>query len=152
MAMNFLSRSSGWLAAGISGLLFATACSLPALHFIKDGKEPLAYPGSALLLLGALATLVGNFAWIANAFYASSLTALIARRWGLATIMATIALAFASLTFQLFGQEIPFDQAGDNKVKLESLGPGFYFWVASMIAAAVIGIWARLSNRTKSNP
>lgn len=151
MAKTIEPRTRGVLPAAVSAALFVLACMLPAVHLLKNQTEPVTYQGRALLYLGAaVAFAVGNLAWMANAFYAASLSALLLRQWSVATLMGLVALAFAAMSFQLLGKQVTADQTGANQFLVVSFGPGFYCWLVAMAAAAGGGIWRHWSRPRES--
>lgn len=128
----------GRLAILFTGLaFFLIACACPALLFRHTGGTIDVWEGGKALGLGWMGLLVGQFAWCANPVMVLSLIFLLFRRWLAATILALVALAIAANTLLLFSQEIPADEANTYKLRLEHLGIGFYFWVASMIIVVV---------------
>ena len=53
-------------------------------------------------------------------------------------MIALVSLAIALNTLLLFHKELPADEGNVVKLRLERLGFGFFFWLAS-IAAIVVG-------------
>jgi len=122
---------------------FVIACASPALVFLKTGGGTEQWPGFQVLVVGWLGILVEQFAWCANLVMALSLIFLLFRRWLAAAILALVALAIAADTLLLFSHEVPADEGNVNKLQLVHLGPGFYFWVASMVVVVVGAIILR---------
>jgi|GEM_PF-2046041 len=127
----------GWhgrlLVLFISGALFAFACACPALTFKRNGRELDAWTGLSLLKAGWIVILSGQIAWYANVVTVLSLIFLLCRRWLTAMVIAQVALGIAANALLLFWRDIPADASGNNTMWLAHLGPGFYFWVASMV-------------------
>lgn len=128
---------------GSSVAVFAVACVLPALQFQNlAGVEQLWY-GGMILLVGWMGALVGQFGWFANLLlFASWISA--AFRWRLgAVLFAAAALLVAIQSFALFGEAIPADEGGFNKLMLTHLLAGFYFWIASIVISLAGGFFVR---------
>ena len=126
-----------------SAICFLVACCLPALRFHDVNGMEENWRGGTVLLLGWMGALVGQFAWFANLFLFGS-WASIGFRWrpgGM--IFAVLALLIASHSFALFGQSVPADEGGVNKLLLVRLLPGFYFWVLSIALSALGGVLCR---------
>jgi hypothetical protein len=130
---------------------FLIACASPALVFITTGGSTEVWEGAKVLGLGWMGMLVGQIAWCANPVMVLSLIFLLFRRWLAAAILTLVALAIAANTLLLFSQEIPVDEASTSKLRLEHLGIGFYFWVASMIVVVVGAIILRRRGRAGCN-
>jgi hypothetical protein len=126
---------------------FLTACACPALVFKNTNGSTEAMYGFSVLVVGWLGILVGQVAWYANFVIGLSLIFLLFRRWLTAALLALVAVAIAADTLLLFSKEIPADEGGVNKMYLVHIGPGFYFWVASMLVVVVGAIILRLRGR-----
>ena len=55
-------------------------------------------------------------------------------------IASGVALVFAANTLLLFSQDLPANEGGTDKLKLESLGPAFYLWMTSLVIPLLSGI------------
>lgn len=124
-----------WLIPRISITLYFVACVTPALGFDKQ-----TWPGYQVAMIGGMGVLLGQFGWLANLplFAAWVLLGLGKVRAG--RICALAALLIAAHTFTLFGQNVPMDEGGMNHMRLQTLLPGFYLWIASILTA-LIGSW-----------
>ncbi|MBS0660093.1 MAG: hypothetical protein JSR82_17780 [Verrucomicrobia bacterium] len=117
-------------------VLFVLACILPALHFrnvTPTGAGALnSQHGGAVLLMGWLSLFVGQTAWLANpCFVLGSILQGVGRRLG-ARICLALAALLAATTAKLPGAVIPADEAGVNKMQLDSFGPGAWAWFAAI--------------------
>lgn len=133
----------------LSLFIYLVACVTPALRFdSSNGDDPMI--GFNLLLIGWMAVFYGQFGWFANPLLALALLLFLFKRWLLTLILVILTLAVAANTLTLYGQTLPADEAGVNKMELVSLGVGFYLWIASMviIGLGAIGLWA-LNRRAK---
>jgi hypothetical protein len=128
---------------GASAAAFAIACALPALTFQSLSGTEQSWYGGVIFLLGWMGALVGQFAWFANLLLLGSWIS-IGFRWGRGTVLfAAGALLVAAQSFALFGEAIPADEGGVNKLTLTHFMPGFYFWIASIVIALTGGIVGR---------
>jgi hypothetical protein len=134
----------------ISMGLFLIACASPALAFKRTSSDMEVWPGFQVLMMGWLGLLFKQIAWYANPVMVLSLIFLLCRRWLAATVIALAALALAANTLVLFSTELPADEANVNKLRLEYLGPGFYSWVASIVAIIIGAIILRRRNSTNT--
>ena len=73
----------------------------------------------------------------------SHLLAAACRRRGWNVVFALVALLIASQTYTLFGDPLPADEGGVNKMALTHILPGFYFWISSIVISVVGGILCR---------
>ena len=124
-------------------ILYVAACFVPALLFHKFILDPSAYDvthwtGAQVLGMGWMGALVGQFAWYANPFWLLGWLCLLFRRPIWARIWFIITLLIAFHTFMLFGQILPADEAGVNRMMLIDLLIGAYLWFAS-IGIGLIG-------------
>lgn len=127
--------------------LYLIACACPALTFRRNAGDIEVWPGFQVLAVGWLGLLYEQFAWYANPVMVLSFIFLLFRRWPTTAVIALVALAIAANTLRLFSQEFPADEAGVNKIRLEHLGIGFYFWVASLLAVIVGALILRQRSR-----
>jgi len=132
-----------WIAIGASALCFAIACALPALKFQNTNGSAHIWYGGTVFLVGWMAALVGQLAWFANLLLFGSWISLIFRsRFG-AVVFSLVALLIASQTYTLFGDPLPADEGGVNKMALTHILPGFYFWLSSIIISVMGGVLCR---------
>jgi hypothetical protein len=131
------------LVIGGSAAVFAIACALPALRFQTLNGTEQSWFGGAIFLLGWMGALVGQFGWFANLLLLGSWISFGFRWRRAAILLAGGALLLAAQTFALFGEAIPADEGGVNKLTLTHFMPGFYFWIASIVIALVGGIAVR---------
>lgn len=122
----------------LAGLLYAVACSLPAIGFSRNHLEPETWPGFVCLLSGPFGVFMGQFAWFANVsiFFAAVMMAL--RFWKASCALGLLSLLLACNVFTMFGEEFPGDEAGVNKLYMQTLEPGCWVWFASL-AVVVVG-------------
>lgn len=120
----------------ISLALFVLACLLPALHFrnvTATGVGALnSQHGGGVLAFGWLSLFVGQTAWLANPFWMlGMLLQGLGRRLG-ARVCLALAAVLAVTTVRLSGAVLPADEAGVNKMQLDSFGPGAWAWFAAI--------------------
>lgn len=135
-----ISRRYRLVTLGVFCLFFILACGLPVLHV--DKGDPV-WPGYQVVWAGALGVFIGQFAWFANLFAAGAMICFLAGAKRAAMLLSLIALFISTDTFRLFRQEILLDEAGVNKARLQSLGIGFYFWMAALITPLVAALLAK---------
>jgi hypothetical protein len=134
---------------GASAAVFAIACAIPALTFQNLSGTEQSWCGGLVFLHGWKGPIVGQFAWFANLFlFGSWMSAGFRWRPG-AVLFAAGALLIAAQSFALFGEAIPADEGGFNKLTLTRLMPGFYVWIASIVIALAGGFFVR--GRNKNN-
>jgi len=126
-----------------SFFFYVLACACPALIFRRSSNEIEVWSGFRILTIGWLGLLVGQIAWYANPVIGLSLLLVLLRRWIGALVIALISLAIAANTLLLFYKELPADEGNVVKLRLERLGFGFFFWLASILAIAVGAIILR---------
>jgi hypothetical protein len=128
---------------GISLILYAAACLVPALHFDKTTGEQQIMKGWEVALLGWQAVLIGNFGWGANPILILAWVLLLLGSGRIATVCGGLAVVFALMSLMLLGKTIPADEGGVTHMVLSRLYIGFYLWVASMavFVAASITRW-----------
>jgi len=95
--------------------------------------------------------LAGYIASTLNPVLVLSLVFFLFRRWLTAIVIALVALAIAANTFLLFSRDLPADEGNVIKLRLERLGPGFYFWIASIVAVIIGSIILRRHHSARSN-
>lgn len=133
-----------WRAIAIVlGVGWVAALALPVATFGHGEGER--WAGWAVLCLGWLGFLLGQFAWIANFLFAGALILLVRGRpplvWGLMVGVLTSLLAAHALTFrQVFGNE--------GVTPVLAYGAGYYLWIGvtflagvALCLAAVAGTW-----------
>ena len=114
----------------LSLLLYSICLALPSFVFASPAT---AWTGGQALLLGWLGILVGQVGWLANPVYYLSLMFLLKQRSRFTLIASGVALVLAANTLLLFSQDIPANEGGVDKLKLETLGPAFYIWMISLV-------------------
>jgi hypothetical protein len=120
---------------GASAAVFAIACALPALTFQNLAGAEQTWHGGMIFAVGWMGALVGQFGWFANVLLlASWISAGFRWRPG-AAFFAAGALLLAAQSLSLFGEAIPSDESGADKLTLTHLLPGFYFWLTSIVIA-----------------
>lgn len=127
-------------ALGVFCLLYLLACALPVLHVDKGAP---AWPGYQVAWSGALGVFIGQFAWFANLFAVAAMICLLAGAKRAAMLLSLCAVLISTDTFRLFHQDILLDEGGVNKARLQSLGIGFYFWMAALITPLVAALLAK---------
>jgi hypothetical protein len=130
------------LALGLSLLLYALACALPVLDFLKEDGSPTPESpmlGFVLLFIGWLGILIGQFAWLANLGWLLSMILLLLRRWVASLVTTVLTMLVALHTFALFTQRVPANEAATDYLRLQQVKIGFYVWLVSFL---VIGISA----------
>lgn len=137
---------------GLSIFFFAVACATPALKFTPNQSDDGLMYGLWVLAIGWMGILVDQYGWLANLLLGLSYLLLIFRLWLPALIVNLFTLFVAAQTLTLFGQELPADESNVNKMTLEYLGVGFYFWLLSIltvgVGAIVLWIIARQQKRS----
>ena len=128
---------------GASAAVFAIACALPALTFQTLSGMEQSWYGGMIFLLGWMGALVGQFGWFANLLLLGSWVSAGFRWRPGAVLFAVGALLIAAQSFALFGEAIPADEGGVNKLVLTHFMPGFYFWIASIVIALAGGFFVR---------
>jgi hypothetical protein len=124
------SRSRFLWVIGAVGL-FGVACFLPALKFPGENNF---WPGGATFCMGFLGFLVGEFGWLANFALIASWISMALAHYKTALVLSAIALLLALDTFALYVIAVPADESGTNPpVHLQSLGPGFWLWLTSIL-------------------
>ena len=135
----------------ISMALFTIACACPALNFRRSDGDMQIWLGLHVLEMGWLGLMFKQIAWCANPVLVLSLVFFLFRRWLTAIVIALVALAIAANTFLLFSRDLPADEGNVIKLRLERLGPGFYFWIASIVAVIICSIILRRHHSARSN-
>ncbi len=130
-------------------LLFATvvlyliACCLPALEFKNSDKPNDIMFGLRALAVGWSGIFAGVMAWYANPFWMLGLILALLRKPVFAAVAGVIAIAIALTTFSVIGRELPGDEGGVTKTTVIRLLPGFYVWIASLVALPVTAAFQR---------
>jgi len=132
-----------FLVIGASAAVFAIACALPALKFQDMSGTEQSWFGGMIFLLGWMGALVGQFGWFANLLLLGSWISAGFRWRNGAVLLAACALLVAIQSLALFGEAIPADEGGVNKLTLTHLMPGFYFWMGSIFIALAGGFFVR---------
>ena len=134
---SFFSGVGCWsslVVIGSSLLLFVAACATPAMVFDKE-----TWPGVQVLALGWQGAFLGQFAWLANAFWFLSLLLAFFRRWFLAIGATGITFLIALDALSFLGTTVPLDEGFVNTMVFEFYHVGFYLWMA---AIGIVGIGA----------
>jgi len=127
-----------------SMLLLAIACCLPTLTLLGSKGDTPKWPGFAVMGLGWMAAIYGQFAWFANVFWVLGgvLTLWNKSRW--AKIMTALSVLLAANCVTLRSLRIPEDESGSAaRASIQSLGPGFYFWIASLLVMLIASHWKK---------
>jgi hypothetical protein len=122
----------------VSSGLYLAALALPCL-WLSTGKADLGYPGYMCLLIGPLAVFEWDFAWFANPLHLLASRLFLAGKDEAAGRLGFYALVLASNTLIHFwsGNVV----VGDNCCgPLDTLGVGFYCWVASLLVVFVASL------------
>ena len=140
-AVPFLARLR---VAGLSFFIYLVSFIVPALEFKVTGGEEWLMRGYEAAMLGPVALLEGNYAWLANVLYVPSLVFVLVRFWRTAMACALVGAGLGLHTLALVGRDMPADAAGMRRMMLVHFLAGFYFWLASMVAAAAGALWCRV--------
>jgi len=135
---------------GICLIPYLASYLAPALHFrLLSGGEKI-MKGYEVAMLGALALLHLNVAWLANLLYLGSLVLVLGRLWRAAAVMATLAALFGLHTLQLFSSTIDVDpnMGRASPMLLSRFEPGFYLWMASFGLVLIVSLSCLRSERT----
>jgi hypothetical protein len=127
----------------ICASLFIVACATPGLYLTSTNAPPDHWLGVHILVIGWTAFFVGQFAWLANCLLLAAVVLFILRRWMLTIVILLLALPVAGQTLMLFGQDLPADEAGVNRMQVTAVGIGFYFWIASLVVPIFGALWLR---------
>jgi hypothetical protein len=109
------------------------------LQYCKGWDLPMSHSlyGYEVLLLGALGTFLGMFAWFSNP---SMLLGLLLAAFGMRRTSTVLLLAAVALGLQSYALEgVPFNESSiepDNLDFVDHLGLGFYLWMGSLSAFA----------------
>lgn len=121
---------SRWFIPVASLFFYVVACALPCLEFEKDGRE--IWYGYSILLMGWMAILVGQIAWLANPLWLAAMFFFVFRKWRWSIGFSLFGLLLSFTTFMLFGRQIPANEGGVGKLDLQQLRIGFYVWLLSL--------------------
>jgi hypothetical protein len=136
--VNLTRWSCLWLMVGLSGVLFAKACTLPA---VSESNVALGEPGYTTgfgaLLFGFFDGSQALMPWSANIFWLASLVLLLVRFSRLSAMASLTAVICALSTLSFYPRS--------------RLLEAYNWWLASMVALAVgcVGnnLWRRLTAR-----
>jgi hypothetical protein len=128
----------------ISVALYAISCCLPALEFKNSSSPNDVMLGMRALAVGWSGIFGGVAAWYANPFWVLSILLAWFRKPAFALVAAGIAVAIASTIFSDLGRDLPGDEGGVTRTAIFRLLPGFYVWVASMIAVPLLVLAQRV--------
>ena len=127
----------------VSGVLFAIACSLPALEFTKTQNGREAMMGLNVLAVGWSGIFAGVVAWYANPVWLAGLILAFAGKPRLAAVAGIVALLIGCTTFTLFGKDLPADEGGVTHMAITRVLIGCYFWLASLATLPVLVLFAK---------
>lgn len=122
-----------WRAVAIVlGLGWTAALALPVATFGEGAGER--WDGWAVLCLGWLGFMLGQFAWVANLLFAAALVLLVRGRpplvWGLMIGVLTSLLAAHALGFtQVYSR--------DGVMPVLAYGAGYYLWIGVVFLGGV---------------
>jgi hypothetical protein len=128
---------------------WGVSLALPVATFGPAADET--WPGWAVLTLGWLGLLTGQFGWLANAGFIACLILMIRPRapgrLGIALGLATAGLALHSL-----GWSWVYRNDGPRAVPAPIMGfhAGYYLWVATTVAAGAMLLAYALTNRPRT--
>jgi hypothetical protein len=137
-------RFAGLMALLPSLLLYAIACLTPAIEFLKDGAESQRWYGIEALLPGWQGAFVGQFGWFANPFLLIAGVLILFRRFLAGAVVAALAILVAAHSPFILHQQVPGDEGNVTHLEVTAFGVGFYFWVASLVAAMAVSLFASL--------
>jgi hypothetical protein len=133
-----------WLLGSI--ILFVAACPLETLRLSEAG----ALQGWQILVLGWLGFVSLQFGWYANLFLVGAWVSLATAEYEEAAIMSIGACFLGLQTFLLYWIGVPGnDMDLGPRCYLQSLGPGFYVWMASILSTIVGTVIGIRPNRSK---
>ena len=128
-----------------SAVLYAIACSLPALEFKNSAGPNDVMFGLRALAVGWSGIFAGVVAWYADPFWLAGLGLGYYSQTWLAVFCGIVAIAISCSTFSVVGRELPGDEGNVTKTTVIRLLPGCYVWMASLVALAVAGLLPRRS-------
>lgn len=139
-----------WRTVALLLAIYLSSLFFPGIYANDPHSSSTFMTGLSILASGWLGVLSGNFGWLANpAFFACLLTLWL--RYFLSTIcLAALAIAFALDSLRI--DEVWYTEATSTPVL--GLGIGYAIWLASFLAAVVIGAfhWYRANNSFKPKP
>ena len=109
--------------------LFLASLALPGLHFSKE--DPVF--GYQLLLMGWWGILTGDFPWLANILYYSSLQNIRIQKFRKALWLSVLCIPLALLSYRV--DEWYFNEARGTPIT--GLGMAFYVWISSFIVLSI---------------
>jgi hypothetical protein len=128
-----------WILAGLTVLVYVGSL-FPSALYLENNAD---WTGGAVLSMGWLGPLIGQFGWLANLPWLVALVLLLFRFWTPAFILSLLAVlvGLSSLTF--VHKEMLLDEAGVKKAIVLGLGPAFYLWMVALALPAVIAVLGR---------
>lgn len=117
-------------------LLYLAACFIPVLDIWKTDHHELMFGGFALVT-GWLGLLTGAVAWIANPLFLTGLVLAKGRKPMRAIVPSVAAVVIACTLFRDVGRDLSGEFAA---LKIFGLRPGFYCWMASLVALPIAAI------------
>ncbi|GAP97507.1 hypothetical protein [Leptolyngbya sp. NIES-2104] len=122
----------------VSLFLYAISLANPVFYFIRSESSGYTSPevqhGISVLLTAWLGIFFSQFGWFANPPYFLSLLFVWMQHQRIAIAFSALALVVGiTNTIWLFHQTLPADEALINKMKLQHLGSGYYFWITALI-------------------
>lgn len=113
----------------ISGALYLASCALPCLRWTNGNS----IAGWEALLFGWMGVFYGQFAWLANPLYLVALLGSIFGRGRWVTVVSLACVFLGLFTVTLFFAGVPADGSNVNQLRLQTLGPGAWLWMASFL-------------------
>ena len=125
---------------GICLTPYVVSYTVPALHFHLLRGEDRIMKGYELAMLGPMALLELNVAWLANLLYMPSIVFMLGRLWRGAAVTAVFAALFGLHTLQLYTHTIDagINMGRESPMLLTRLEPGFYLWMASFGLVVIV--------------
>jgi hypothetical protein len=124
----------------LSVALYVASLALPAIRELGVGPSVPPDRGLAVLALGWLGVLAGQFGWLANLFWVIGAYCLSRRHWTAAAITSTIAVLVAADSFRMYATGMAGDSGTPHDIQLLA---GFYVWWAGMWVLSA-GAWLLL--------
>ena len=134
---------------GICLVPYVASYTMPALHFhLLKGEERI-MKGSELAMMGPLALLHFNVAWLANLLFLQGLALMLGGLWRSAAVFAALAALFGLHTLQFYTQTIDasLNMGRDSPMLLTQLEPGFYLWMGSFGLVLIVSLACWLRDR-----
>ncbi len=135
----------------LSVALYLVSCFLPVLTFQKTGgSSGETWMGYHALLMGWMGVMVAQPAWFANPLWFAGSIFLIPNRGRIVSILlCSFALLLALPALSLVGNEVPADEGGVLRQRVQQLHAGAYVWILSIACQVVVGLYAAISEMRK---